>query len=51
MRCGTRDDEDPEVGELARAAEYGLADLLEKVTARNIHSEVEAGRAVGREIL
>lgn len=30
-------------------AEYRLEDLLKGVTKRNIHADVEAGRAIGRE--
>ncbi len=28
---------------------YSLKDLLDRITAENIHSETEAGRAVGQE--
>ena len=31
-------------------AEYSLEDLLNGVTKRNIHAEVETGDAVGREV-
>jgi len=30
--------------------EYRLEDLLKEVTKRNVHSEVETGKAVGREV-
>jgi antitoxin MazE len=29
---------------------YRLSELLEKVTARNLHGEVDTGEAIGREI-
>lgn len=32
------------------APEYSLAELLEKVTSRNIHREIPTGRPVGREV-
>ncbi len=36
--------------EPAREQEYSLKELLEKVTKRNLHSEVEFGKPVGREV-
>jgi antitoxin MazE len=34
----------------ARRRTYQLEDLLRRVTAKNVHGEVETGRPVGREI-
>ncbi len=34
----------------ARRRTYRLKDLLRKVTARNLHGEVDAGGRVGREV-
>lgn len=34
----------------ARRRTYQLKDLLRRVTAKNVHAEVDAGRPVGREI-
>lgn len=34
----------------ARRRPYQLTDLLRRVTAKNVHGEVDAGRPVGREI-
>jgi len=33
-----------------RAPKPRLKDLLDKVTRRNVHAEVDTGRAVGREV-
>ena len=33
-----------------RAPKLRLEDLLDKVTRRNVHAEVDTGRAVGREV-
>lgn len=34
----------------AKQQRYRLSDLLEKVTAKNLHGEVDTGEAVGREV-
>jgi antitoxin MazE len=34
----------------ARRKRYELKDLLRGITARNMHGEVDTGRAVGREV-
>jgi len=34
-----------------RAPRYKLEDLLRKVSRRNLHAEISAGRPVGKEIL
>ena len=34
----------------ARRRTYRLTDLLEKVTTKNLHGEVDTGGAVGREV-
>ncbi len=34
----------------ARRRTYRLSELLEKVTARNLHGEVDAGTPMGREV-
>jgi antitoxin MazE len=34
----------------ARRRTYGLEELLRKITAKNIHNEVDTGAAVGREV-
>jgi len=33
-----------------RETEYRLEDLLKGVTKRNLHAEIETGKAVGREV-
>jgi len=34
----------------ARRRTYRLKELLEKITAKNLHGEVDTGRPVGREV-
>jgi len=34
-----------------RAAEYNLEDLLKGITRKNLHSSVDTGQVVGRELL
>jgi antitoxin MazE len=34
----------------ANRRRYRLSELLEKVTTKNLHGEVDTGRAVGREV-
>lgn len=34
----------------SRGSHYVLADLLKKVSPRNVHAEVDTGRRVGREV-
>jgi antitoxin MazE len=34
----------------ARPKKYRLRDLLRRVTARNVHEEIETGPALGREV-
>ena len=34
----------------ARRTTYRLKELLEKITAKNLHGEVDTGRPVGREV-
>jgi antitoxin MazE len=34
----------------ARRARYRLAELVRKITAKNLHGEVETGSPVGREV-
>ena len=54
VEAGSVVDVPVENGELvvkpARRPHYGLDELLDRVSAENVHGEVETGGAVGREV-
>ena len=54
VEAGSEVDLSVEDGELiirpTRLPKYDLTDLLRRITAKNLHQQVETGEAVGREV-